>query len=240
VLVIIAAAVSTPKEDKKYNYGREKWESIITLFFSLVLAATGVWLVMEGIIGLGRIKESSVNFYLIFVTIFSIATKEAMFWFTIHYAKLTKSGALKADAWHHRTDALSSAAVLIGLLFALFIKTDLMESIAVIIVALLIIKVAFDILRISVWQLTDKAADGKTRDKIIDTVKKIDGVLSIDELNTRLFGAAIFVDIEIGVNEDLSITEAHAISDRVHDNVEKIKEVKIKHCHVHVNPSVKK
>ncbi|MDR0462597.1 MAG: cation diffusion facilitator family transporter [Christensenellaceae bacterium] len=237
LLVILATVISKPKEDKEHNYGHEKHEPIITLFFSLVLGATGFLLVYQGIYGLVYIQRIVASPYLIAVTVASIVMKEAMFWYTIYFAKKTHSTALKADAWHHRSDSLSSVAVLVGLVCSLFIKTNLVESIAIIIVALLIIKVAFDVLRVSLNQLTDKAVDKETYAKIMTAAGQINGVQNVDKLKTRLFGSAIYVDIEIGVDENLSIKDAHKIGDDVHDCLEALPNLRIKHCNVHVGPT---
>lgn len=236
LLVIIGVFISSPKRDKKFNYGREKTESLIVLFFSVVLIGTGCFLFWKGIEGIINPVSSTVSFYLLGVTIVSIISKEGMFWYTRHYGKKVNSQMLIADAWHHRSDSLSSIAVLIGLVVGIFTKNNLAESIAILFVALLIIKVAFDILRPAINQLLEKSANEKTSNKIIEITNSIDGVKSIDTLRTRIFGNKIYVDIEISVDKNLTVEQSHDIAQTVHDVLEATEELSIKHCMVHVNP----
>ena len=235
-LIIIAVFMSSPKRNRKYNYGREKVEPLVTLFLALILVAVAVILAWQGIEGIISPIESDLNFYLIGVTALSIIVKEAMFWYGIYYAKKLNSAMLKADAWHSRSDSLSSIAVLVGLISATFMRTNLLESIAVLVVSLMILKVAFEIFKPAVYQLIDKSAGDDTYNKIKEITSSIEGVISIDSIRTRMFGNKIYVDIEIGVEGSLTVDASHAIAQQVHDTLEATKELLIKHCMVHVNP----
>jgi len=236
LFIIVAVFLSSPKRDKDHNYGHEKVQPLMVLFFGLVLAGVAVVFVWQGIAGLISPGTGEFNVYLIVVTVVSIAVKEALFWYGIHYAKKTKSELLRADAWHSRSDSLASIAVLIGLVCSIFMRTNIMESIAVIIVALFIFKVAFDIFRPAVNQLVDKAADKKDQEKIIGIAEEVEGVIRVDELRTRLFGNAILVDLEIHVDGKLTVFQGHDIAQDVHDRLEDDPDLRIKHCNVHVNP----
>ena len=236
VLVLISVLISKPQTDKEHPYGHEKIEPLITLLFAEFLAGTGIFLAVGGIKGIISPVKAELNFYLIAVTVFSIVAKEAMYWYTIHYAKKTNSQTLKADAWHHRSDSLSSLAVLIGLVISKFIGSNLAESIAVVLVAALIIKVAVQIFITSINRLIDKSADDATTEKIRTLVKETEGVIEIDSLQTRLFGNALLVDIEIAVDESLPLKSSHKIAHAVHDKLEAESDLSIKHCNVHVNP----
>lgn len=236
LLVILGVFISSPKRDKRYNYGHEKTESLIVLFFSLILISTGGFLIWQGFDGIINPVSSTVSVYLFGVTIFSILSKEAMFWYTRHYGKKVNSQMLKADAWHHRSDSFSSVAVLIGLITGIFTKNNLAENIAIFIVALLIIKVAFDILRPAISQLLEKSASEKTVKRIREITNGIDGVKSIDTLRNRVFGNKIYLEIEIGVDKNLTVEQSHNIAQTVHDVLETTEELSIKHCMVHVNP----
>lgn len=236
LLVLLAVAVSKPEADKKHNYGHERVEPLLVLLFAIILGAVGIMLVWQGIKGILSPKAVIFNYYLLSVTVCSIAVKEAMYWYTIHYARKTGSNMLKADAWHHRSDSLSSVAVLVGLICGIFIKTDLAESIAVLLVAALIMKVAVDICRSSVNQLIDKAVDEKTETELKRIVEETEDVKGIDSFRTRLFGNAIYADIEIRVSPALSITESHEIAERVHERLESQDKYPVKHCNIHVNP----
>jgi cation diffusion facilitator family transporter len=237
--IIVAIFVSSPKNDKKHNYGREKIEPLFVLFFAVVIAGVGILLAWQGIEGIISPKPSQFNWYLVIVTIVSLVIKEALFWYGMHHAKRIKSEILKADAWHSRSDSLASIAVLVGLIFSSFMKTNIIESIAVLIVSVMIFKVALDIFRPAMHQLTDRAAGEDVYEKIREVVLAIDGVEGIDCLKTRLYGNKIFVDIEIAVDGDLTTTQSHTIAETVHDTLEHREELRIKHCLVHVNPVIK-
>ena len=232
VAIVAVVFLSSPKRDKKHNYGHEKIEPLALLFFSLLIAGLGVILVWQGISGIIAPEESGINWYLIGVTMISIIIKEALFWYGIYYSKKIKSQMLRADAWHSRTDSLASLAVLIGLIFSIFIGTDIAESIAVLLVAALIFKVAFGILRPAVRQLTDTAASEDVCKSITDTALQVEGVLDVKNLLTRMFGNKIYVDITIEISGDLTASAAHTIMQKVHDCLESKEELDIKHCTV--------
>jgi len=230
--IVIVVLFSSPKRDKKHNYGHEKIEPLALLFFALLIAGVGILLVWQGIEGILSPKATELNWFLLSVTIASIIVKEALFWYGIYYAKKLKSEILRADAWHSRSDGLASVAVLIGLICSLFLETDIAESIAVLLVSLLIFKVAFSIFRPAIKQLTDTAASEEAYLKIKEITQKIEGVLSIDTLHTRIFGNKIYVEIVIEINAEITALSAHKIMLSVHDTLEANEDLQIKHCSV--------
>ena len=234
IAIVAVVFVSSPKRDKKHNYGHEKIESLALLFFSLLIAVVGALLVWQGITGILAPTYSEFNWFLLGVTLSSIVAKEALFWYGIYYAKKLKSEILRADAWHSRSDSLSSLAVLIGLIFSIFISTDIAESIAVVLVSLLIFKVAFDILKPAIKQLTDTAASDDVCKNINDATLDVEGVLSVKGLLTRMFGNKIYVDITIEISGDLTASDAHKIMQNVHSCLEAKEEFNIKHCTVSI------
>ena len=160
-----------------------------------------------------------------------------MFQYTKHNAKKIKSDALLADAWHHRSDALSSVGSLIGIAFSMF-GYPIFDAIASIIISLFIVKVSLDIFRSSVNKIVDKSCDEDTMDEIRSIILSNDNVLGIDSLKTRQFGNKIYVDVEISLDQNLTFVKAHEISEKIHNKLEK-KMPEIKHCMVHANPSGK-
>ena len=165
----------------------------------------------------------------------SIITKEGMFWYTRHYAKKLNSPAFMADAWHHRTDAISSVGSLIGITFARM-GYPIFDPIASILISLLILKVGYDIFKDGFNKMVDKSCSEEVEEKIRTIVLEEDGVEGIDVLRTREFGAKMFVDIEILADGDLTLRASHEIAQRVHDKVER-EFPDCKHCMVHVNPT---
>ena len=240
-LVLLAVAVSKPTADKTHNYGHEKREPLIVLFFALGLLGLCGYLLFSGISGIimPTAVEGGFNaewWILASVVIASLAIKEAMFWYQIYYAKKHKSNLLRANAWHSRTDSFSSVGVLAGLIASVYIGNNLVESIAVLLVAVLIAWIAVKILLKAVGGLTDKAVDEETHNALKEIIEKVEGVQSVDKLQTRQFGGAIYVDVEIGVDGVLNVAEGHDIAEAVHDTLEGLEEHAIKHVHVHVNP----
>lgn len=139
-----------------------------------------------------------------------------------------------ADAWHHRSDALSSIGSFIGILGARmgFLA---MDSLASSIIAIFIIKAGVEIFIETVKQLTDEACDEEVVNRIYNAINKQTGVRRIDEVKTRKFGNKIYVDIEISADGEKSLIETHKIAESIHDTVEADIEF-VKHCMVHVNP----
>jgi len=236
LFLIIAVFISSPKRDKKHNYGHEKVESLFVLFFAIVLAGVAALLFLQGVEGIMSPQAPDVNWYLISVIVLSLVAKEALFWYGMYYAKKTNSDMLRADAWHSRSDSLSSVAVLIGLICSMFMSTNIVESIAVLIVSVMILKVAFDIFRPAINQLIDKAADEKTSARIKQITEGVSGVEVVNTLRTRLFGNSIFVDIEIAVDGKLIVDKAHKVAKSVHDTLEDTEDLRIKHCTVSIVP----
>jgi len=141
-----------------------------------------------------------------------------------------------ADAWHHRSDAFSSIGTLIGITGAIM-GYPILDPIASLIICILITKVSIDIYKQAIDQLVDHCADAITVEKIKKEIEKTKGVINIDELKTRLHANRLYVDVEICVDSSLSVCEAHEIAERVHNTVEDL-DTRIKHCMVHVNPSI--
>ena len=161
-----------------------------------------------------------------------------MYWYTRHYAKKIDSSALMADAWHHRSDALSSVGALIGIFFAR-IGYPIMDSVASIIIFIFIVKASIDIFMDATNKVVDHSCDEELEKEIYNYVMKNKDVKDIDLVRTRMFGNKIYVDLEICLDEKLTLKEAHDIAESLHDKLEK-KFDKVKHVMVHVNPVSKK
>ena len=157
-----------------------------------------------------------------------------MFWYTIVAAKKINSSALKADAWHHRSDALSSVGSLVGVVGAMC-GVPVLDSVACLVICAMILIAAVRIFIDAVKKMTDESCDEKTENEIREFVKACEGVERVDELMTRLFGNRIYVIIEIACKRDLPLYKAHEIAETVHAGVES-NFPSVKHVTVHVNP----
>ncbi|MCD6436221.1 MAG: cation transporter, partial [Clostridiales bacterium] len=234
VIAYIGIKISVKEEDENHPYGHEKFEPILSKILALVLFITAFGIISKGYNNF-RYKEVEITSNLaVYAAVVSIVVKEWMYHYTIKTAKQIKSSILKADAWHHRSDALSSVGAFIGIVGAKM-GYSLLEPIATILIGLLIIKVGLSIYIESVKELTDTAADSETIDEIRRLILLVDGIEGIDLLKTRIHGSRLYVDLEISVDGNLSLFQSHDIAENVHDLLEKELPV-IKHCMVHVNP----
>lgn len=237
IVVIIGVYISRKSPDKKHPYGHERFECLSAIILSFVLGVTGFYIGYSGILNIINKSYTNDNISLIalIAAIISIVVKEWMYHYTIKAAKKVNSGALKADAWHHRSDALSSVGALIGI-FGSMVGFKILDPLASIVISLCIIKAAYDILSDSFNKMMDVSVPVYVEEDIKKIVMSVDGVIKIDDLKTRLFGSKIFIDIEIMVDGNLNLRTAHNIAHLVHDKLEnEIKECK--HCMVHVNPN---
>lgn len=237
IAVIAGVNISARESDSGHQYGHERMEAIFSILLSVLLFATGLGIgygaVMK-IIG-GNYGELQVPGRLALVAaIISIAVKEWMFHFTKRAAKKINSTALMADAWHHRSDALSSIGSFAGILGAR-LGLPICDPIAGVIICIFIAKAAWDIFYDATNQLVDKSCDESVCSELRELVEKQEGVVSVDDLKTRLFGSKVYVDVEIGADGNLTLYKAHDIAQRVHDNIEQ-SFPNVKHCMVHVNP----
>ncbi len=238
LIVLVGARIAVKNEDKDHNYGHDKFESIASILLAMLLFATALALGWTGIKSIAAAAKGGEfvkpTLAALIAAIVSIVVKEGMYWYTIYYAKKLDSQALKADAWHHRSDAFSSVAGFVGILGAM-LGVYVLEGIATVLIALLIIKVSYDIVKIVLRQLTDHAAPEELVGKIYKTINDDEDVKNVDLLKTRISGSIIYVEAEIAVDRELSIVEAHDIAQRVHDKIETTFE-EVRHIVIHVNP----
>lgn len=237
-LVIIGLNVASKEADENHPYGHEKYESIFGKILSLFLIGTGLFIGYESLNSLisGDIEKPG-NIALLAAFI-SILSKEAMYWYTIRVARDIKSIALEADAWHHRSDALSSIGTFAGVLGARFGFLAL-DPLGGIVVSIIVLKIGLQLYLKSVSELVDESAPESMEDTIKNITLEVNGVEGIKDLKTRVFGSKVYVDLEIYVDGNLSVIKGHKISEIVHDRLEEELE-DIKHCMVHIEPYNKK
>ncbi|MBR3490054.1 MAG: cation transporter [Bacilli bacterium] len=240
-VVIIGIKLSSKEPDKEHPYGHERLECVAAMILSVILFITGAGIFYNALKNIitGNYNSIAIPGVLALIAaIVSIAIKEAMYWYTRYYAKKIDSSALMADAWHHRSDALSSVGALIGIFFAR-IGYPIMDSVASIIIFIFIVKASIDIFIDATNKVVDHSCDEELEKEIYNYVMKNKDVKDIDLLKTRMFGNKIYVDLEICLDEKLTLKEAHDIAESLHDKLEK-KFDKVKHVMVHVNPVSKK
>lgn len=237
IVVIAGVRIAGRDSDHDHRYGHERIECIAAIILSVVLCTVGLGIGYSGIKTVFSGDYSSIEtpgLIALIAAIVSIVSKEAMFWYTRNGARKINSSALMAEAWHHRSDAMSSVGSFAGILGAR-LGLPVLDPIASLIICVMILKVTVDIFREAVGKLTDKACDDETLEKMKTVVMKQEGVLAVDDIKTRIFGAKIYTDVEISADGNLSLYDAHSIAERVHSEIEK-NFPDVKHCMVHVNP----
>ena len=237
IIVMIGVHISEKTEDEDHPYGHEKFECVAAFILSVVLALTGLAIGYTGLqaIASADYKHLAVPGLLSLVAaIISIAVKEWMYHYTVKAAKKINSSALKADAWHHRSDALSSIGALIGILFARA-GYPIMDPIASLVICIFILKAALDIFTDAVNKVVDKACPDDMVAEMRAQILSMPGVEGISWMKTRQFGARAYLDVAIKIDGDKPLTEAHAIAQRVHDEIE-ASFPSVKHCMIHEDP----
>ena len=236
-VAFLGVQLSKQPEDEEHPYGHERLECVASLILGLILAGTGLGIGYVGIQKLISHEELEVPTILpLIAAVVSIVVKEGMFWYTMYYAKKMDSTAFKADAWHHRSDALSSVGSFAGIVLAKC-GFPIMDPVASLVICLFILNVAFDISKDALNRMVDTSCDKETERAIRDFIEKQPGVECIDLLHTRQFGNKIYIDLEIAVRGDMSLIEAHEIAENVHAGVEK-EFTNVKHIMIHVNPAL--
>ena len=204
LIVMIGIQISSKQADAQHRYGHERFECVASVALALILLETGLLIGWKGLktILAGSYADLAVPGMLALVAAaVSIVVKEWMYWYTRAAAKKIHSDALMADAWHHRSDSLSSIGAPVGI----------------------------------VDKMVDRSCDEETLAQMTQVILDQPGVLGLDLLQTRLFGAKIYVDAEIAAQADLPLSQAHAIAESVHEAIEQAFPL-VKHCMVHVNP----
>lgn len=237
-IVMIGVQIASKQADEAHRYGHERFECVASVALSLILLETGLLIGWKGLktILSGQYDHLAVPGLLALIAaVVSILVKEWMYWYTRAAARKTHSDALMADAWHHRSDSLSSIGALVGIAFSMA-GFPVMDSVASVLICVFIVKAAIDIFRDAVDKMVDRSCDQETQDQMTQVILSQPGVLGLDLLQTRLFGAKIYVDAEISVQADLPLRQAHAIAEAVHHAMEREFPM-VKHCMVHVNPA---
>ena len=239
IIVIIGIKMSYKEADSKHPYGHERFESVAAIILSVILFFIGVSIGFSGIkkIILNKNEVLTVpGTQALVAALVSIIIKEIMYWYTRIAAKKVNSDALMADAWHHRSDALSSIGSFIGIMGAK-IGFLFMDPLASVVICLLITVSAISIFIDAIGKMIDKSCDISIIEEMKNTILQEEGVICVDLIRARMFGNRIYVDVEIRAKGDDTLLLTHELAHRVHDVIEKNYE-NVKHCMVHVNPEI--
>ena len=236
-IVMAGIKISGRASDDDHQYGHERLECVASILLSVILALTGLAIGYAGIEKILNQDTESIaipTFLTLAAAIISIVVKEAMYWYTRHYALMLESDALMADAWHHRSDSLSSVGSFIGILGARM-GYPILDPIASVVICLMILQAGYEIFMGAIDKMVDKACSKEEEDAMRTKVAAVSGVNHIDLLRTRQFGSRIFVDVEVSADDNLTLLQSHQIAEEIHHSIEK-DFPNVKHCMVHINP----
>lgn len=237
LIVIVGLRLSARDADKSHPYGHERFECVAAIVLAVVLVIIG------GLIGLRAVESIADGSYklaempgilALIAAIVSIVVKAMMFLYARYNAAKLHFTALKAEAWHHLSDALSSIGALIGIVGARM-GFPILDPIVSILICVLILKAAIQIFRDAIDQMVDHSCDAQEEEELRRCAEAQEGVLGVDLLHTRVFGNRIYVDMEIRADRHLSLEAGHDIAERVHSAIEN-GFPQVKHIMVHVNP----
>ena len=222
IIVIIGIKIAAKESDKKHPYGHERFECVAAIVLAIILLISTLFIGHTAIEQLGTdpLRPTEVPGILALVAaIVSIIGKEAMYWFTRFYAKKLNSGALMADAWHHRSDALSSIGALIGIAGARM-GFPALDTVASLVICVFILKAAYDIFKDAIEKMVDRACSEEMEYDIRQVTLQQQGVQGIKRIHSRVFGSKIYMEIEIYADGNLTLRQSHKIAKQVHDALE--------------------
>lgn len=234
VAVIAGLKMASKSADVDHPYGHEKYELIFANILSILLGLTAVKIGYDALMVIAHGSYQVPGLAPLLAAVFSVAVKEVMYRLTLRKAKKIGSVAMEADAWHHRTDALSSVGAFVGILGAR-LGLPVLDPVTGLLVSLLVLKVAIDLYRKSVSGLVDSSTDAETVARIQQLLADMDGIEEVNSLKTRVFGASAYADVTIKVDGALTVEEGHDIATLAHNKIE-ANLPKIKHIMVHIEP----
>lgn len=241
IVILFAVRIANKPPDEEHPYGHGKAENVASIIIAILLIVVGVEITISSVrVFFGELPDAPGMIALV-ILIVSILIKEALFYYKIFLGRKYHSVALISEAWHHRSDSLSSLAALVGVGLAVAgakFELDILlygDALAGIIVSFLVIKVGVDLIRTSATVMLEKVLDEVETEVYIETVKRIDGVMRVDELLARTHGSYIIIDIKISVDPHITVTEGHDIGKRAKEALLK-NHSEVEDVLVHINP----
>lgn len=242
VIVLTFVSVSAKPQDKSHDYGHGKFETIATFFIGIALVAAATGIIISGIVSLidwakGADLEAPGKMAL-WAALFSIAVKEALYQYTAYHGKKLNSQAVVANAWHHRSDALSSVAAAIGIGGAILLgdRWTVLDPLASVVVGIVLMKVAVGLLRTSINELTESSLPQETEQEIEDIITSFPQVSEPHNLRTRRIGNRIAIEAHIRMDGAMSLQESHDVASQVEKNL-KDRFGEDTHITLHVEPA---
>ena len=215
IVVLVFVGISARPQDASHDYGHGKFETIATFFIGLALAGAAIGIVVSGATKLAAWLQGEdipvPGTLALWAALISIVVKEILFQYTARKGKKLESQALVANAWHHRSDALSSIAAAIGIGGAIIFgnRWTVLDPLASIVVGAMLVKVAWDLLGPAIGELTDKSLPEDVENEILGIIEEAPGVSEPHNLRTRRIGNRVAVEVHIRLDGNLTLAEAH-------------------------------
>lgn len=218
IIVIIFVKLSAKPQDTDHDYGHGRYETLASLVVGIILAIVGLGLLAGGIektmafINGEPLRQPGMIALL--AAILSVCLKEGLFQYTMAAERKVHSPALLANAWHHRSDALTSVATIIGIGGAYFLgpRWAVLDPVAAAVVSLFIINASYDLIRPNIDELLEKALPEETKAHIKETILSVPGIVKTHRLRTRRVGPRIAVEAHIKMDGSMTLTRAHEIA----------------------------
>ena len=218
IIVLVFVKIAGKPGDKGHAYGHGKFETLATLIIGLILGIAGIMLLVSGI---GKVSDSMAGHELprpgtaaLVVAAVSIVAKEWLYRYTVARGRRLNSAAVKANAWHHRSDAISAVGTLAGIGGAIFLgeRWRILDPLAAIVVSFFIVKSGYDIMKPCIAELLEASLPEEDEARITRTVMGIDGIKGVHHLRTRRIGNGIAIDLHAKMDGRLTLERAHAIA----------------------------
>ncbi len=237
VVVLLGLRYGGRAPDAEHHFGHARIETMASAIVGMALIGTAVYIGKDAALNIYRHTEYHPKGVAVFAAVIAVALKEALYHFTVHAGRRIKSQLLVANAWHHRSDAFSSVAVLLGVTVAYFKPAwHILDSYAALLVSFFIIKIGYEIIIKTINEFTDAAPKGEILDKIKKCAMSVDGVVDVHDLRARISGSVFQMEIHISVDGRLTVLEGHRIAKaaekRIVEQIEDIGSVI-----VHVDPA---
>lgn len=234
-VVLYAAKLGSEHADERHPYGHARIETVATVAVGVLLMLVAAGIAGDAVTRMFHPERLLHPTWLTLVgALLSVLAKEALFHYTMRVARRLRSNLLRANAWHHRSDAISSVVVIVGIGGALA-GLDYLDAVAAVLVGLMIAKAGWDLAAHSIVELVDTGLEPERLEEIRNTILEVEGVGSLHMLRTRRMGSEALVDVHILVDPTISVSEGHQLSEKVRwhliRNVEEVADVT-----VHIDP----
>ncbi|MDE5659615.1 MAG: cation diffusion facilitator family transporter [Muribaculaceae bacterium] len=222
VVVILFVRIAGKPQDENHDYGHGKYETLAAVIVGIMLGCAGAYMLADGVVTIVKILADGLvpdapNYWALSAAALSILLKEALYHYTIAGSRRLDSQALRANAWHHRSDAFTSIATLAGIAGAMLpgVHWRILDPIAATVVSLFIIKAAAGLIKPNLDELLESSLPAAEKERIADIITSTPGVVRIHRLRTRRIGNAAAIEVHIKLPADMPLATAHDIATEV-------------------------